>query len=72
MSYIKFVLSERKLDSNRKPTTATISRIESDMADTSMLDTNLILHALSAYGGKVVNGSSSGFPYSFPLSFESD
>ena len=35
-------------------TNAVISRIERDMADTGMLETNLIMHALAVRGGKVV------------------
>ncbi|RGN33875.1 hypothetical protein [Bacteroides oleiciplenus] len=54
MGYIKFVLSTRKTDADGNATTAVISRIESDMADTGMLETNLIMHALSARGGKVI------------------
>lgn len=53
MGYIKFVMSIRKSDEEGNTTRAVISRIESDMADTSMLETNLIMHALSAPGGKV-------------------
>lgn len=52
MGYIKFVL-RRTTDEQGNTTYARISRIESDMADTSMLETNLIMHALSAPGGKV-------------------
>lgn len=52
MSYIKFVL-KRTSDEHGNTTHARISRIESDMADTSMLETNLIMHALAAKGGKV-------------------
>lgn len=54
MGYIKFVMSTRKTDEVGNTTRAVISRIESDMADTSMLETNLIMHALAARGGKVV------------------
>ncbi|NDV83640.1 hypothetical protein [Bacteroides sp. 51] len=49
MGYIKFILNTRFVDDGRT-TNAVISRIESDMADTNMLDTSLILHALSARG----------------------
>nr|DAY75669.1 MAG TPA: hypothetical protein [Caudoviricetes sp.] len=52
MGYIKFVL-RRTSDEHGNTTNARICRIESDMADTSMLETNLIMHALSAPGGKV-------------------
>lgn len=69
MSYIKFILSERKVDADKKPTTATISRIESDMAGTGLLDTNIIFHALSAYGGKTIENEDKGFPYNFPITF---
>ncbi|RHA57614.1 hypothetical protein [Bacteroides intestinalis] len=67
MGYIKFVLS-RTTDEQGNTTYARISRIESDMADTSMLETNLIMHALSAPGGKVEQ-ESKGFPYAFSLIF---
>lgn len=53
MGYIKFVVSIRKSDEHGNTTHARISRIESDMADTGMLETNLIMHALSAKGGKI-------------------
>ena len=69
MGYIKFVMSTRKTDEAGNTTRAVISRIESDMADTGMLETNLIMHALSAHGGKV-EVESTGFPYSFPFAFE--
>lgn len=54
MGYIKFVMSMRKTDEVGNTIRANISRIESDMADTGMLETNLIMHALSARGGKVI------------------
>ena len=54
MGYIKFVLSVRKTDDKGNTTRTVISRVESDMADTGMLETNLIMHALSAPGGKIV------------------
>lgn len=54
MGYIKFILSTRKTNADGNATYAQISRIESDMADTSMLETNLIMHALAAHGGKVI------------------
>lgn len=54
MSYVKFVMSTRSVNISGNPTHARISRIESDMADTDMLETNLIMHALSARGGKVI------------------
>lgn len=54
MGYIKFILTSRATDISGNPTHARISRIESDMADTGMLETNLIMHALSARGGKVI------------------
>ena len=53
MGYIKFILSTRKT-TPMATHLARISRIESDMADTSMLETNLIMHALAARGGKVI------------------
>ena len=54
MGYIKFVLVRRVTGSDGGATNAVISRIGSDMADTGMLETNLILHALAARGGKVM------------------
>lgn len=54
MAYIKFIMTTRHTDTSGTPTRACISRIESDMADTGMLETNLIMHALSARGGKVI------------------
>ena len=68
MAYIKFVLSLRRSDELGNTTRAVVSRIESDMADTDMLETNLIMHALAAKGGKVER-ETKGFPYSFPLIF---
>jgi len=52
MGYIKFVL-KRTSDEHGNTTHVRISRIESDMADTGVLETNLIMHALSASGWKV-------------------
>lgn len=46
MGYIRFVLSKRVTGDDGGATNAVISRIESDMADTGMLETNLIMHAL--------------------------
>jgi len=69
MGYIKFVMSLRELDSQNNATRAVISRIESDMADTSMLETNLIMHALSAPGGKIEQ-ENKGFPYTFPFELD--
>ena len=54
MGYIRFVLSKRVTGDDGGATNAVISRIESDMADTGMLETNLIMHALAVRGGKVV------------------
>lgn len=54
MGFIKFIMSIRYTDASGTPIRACISRIESDMADTGMLETNLIMHALSARGGKVI------------------
>ena len=68
MAYIKFVLSLRRSDELGNTTRAVVSRIESDMAHTDMLETNLIMHALAAKGGKVEQ-ETKGFPYSFPLIF---
>ena len=52
MGYIKFVVKHRLSDKDGKSIKATISRIESDMAGVSQLDTNLIFHALAAKEGK--------------------
>ena len=52
MSYIKFVL-RRTTDDHGNTTNARICRIESDLPGTGTLETNLIMHALSAKGGKV-------------------
>lgn len=68
MGYLKFVISVQKSDEKGNTTRAVIGRIESDMADTSTLETNLIMHALSAKGNKVEQ-ETKGFPYSFPLIF---
>ena len=62
MGYIKFVLSVRKTDDNGNTTRTVISRVESDM-----LETNLIMHALSARGK--IEIKEEGFPYAFPLIF---
>lgn len=67
MAYIKFVMSLRRSDEKGNTTRAVISRIESDMADTSMLETNLLMHALSARGK--VETKVEGFPYAFPIIF---
>ena len=67
MSYIKFVMSVRKTDHEGNATRAVISRIQSDMADVSMLETNLIMHALSARGK--VETKVEGFSYAFPIIF---
>lgn len=67
MGYIKFALGVRKTDEEGNTTRTVISRIESDMADTDMLETNLIMHALSARGK--IEIKEEGFPYAFPLIF---
>lgn len=69
MSYIKFVLSVRMSDAEGKITRTRISRIESDMADSNMLETNIIMHALSMVNK--VEQESKGFPYAFPFIFKS-
>ena len=51
MGYIKFVLSVRKTDDKGNTTRTVISRVESDMADTDMLETNLIYPMLLAQLG---------------------
>lgn len=55
MGYIKFVLALRLTDGRSNTTRARISRIESDMDGLGTYETNLILHALSAPGGRVVS-----------------
>lgn len=62
MGYIKFVVKFRQSDETGKSVRTVISRIESDMADESQLDTNLIFHALAARGGKV-EASDNTFPF---------
>lgn len=52
MGYIRFIL-HRTTDNVGNTTNARISRIESDMAGTGLYELNLIMHALSAPGGKV-------------------
>lgn len=55
MGYIRFVLSTRRIDDAGNAVQAVISRLDSDMADTSMLETGLIMHALAARGGKIID-----------------
>lgn len=55
MGYIKFILSAHKTDVSGNTTRARISRIESDMDGLGTYETNLILHALSAPGGRVIS-----------------
>ena len=50
MGYIKFILNRRETDDKGIPSNANISKLESDIADTSTLETNLLLHALSLKG----------------------
>lgn len=50
MSYIKFRIGVRKTDELGNTTRVVISRVESDMADTTMLETNIIMNALSLKG----------------------
>lgn len=52
MGYIRFFL-RRATDTSGNTTNARISRIESDMAGTGLYELNLIMHALSAPGGRV-------------------
>ena len=70
MGYIKFVLSVRKTDDHGNTTRAVISRFESDMSGVGVLETNIIMHALSAPGGRIEQGTK-GFPYMFPSIFQS-
>lgn len=65
MAYIKFILNQRQVNNTGNTTHATISRIESDMADVNLYEINLILHALSAGGAKPVEDKDRGFTYSF-------
>lgn len=53
MGYIKFRLNSHKTDNAGNMTRAAISRIESDMAGTGTFELNLIMHSLSAPGGKI-------------------
>lgn len=69
MGYIKFVLGVRRTDEVGNTTRTVISRFESDMADTSTLETNIIMHALSCQGR--VEAENKGFPYIFPFIFKS-
>lgn len=69
MGYIKFVL-RRTTDDHGNTTNARICRIESDLPGTGTLETNLIMHALSAPGGRIEQGTK-GFPYVFPFIFQS-
>lgn len=69
MGYIKFVLGVRKTDAEGNTTRTVISRLESDMADTATLETNIIMHALSCRGK--AETESKGFPYAFPFIFKS-
>lgn len=52
MSYLKFHI-RRMTDDAGNTTNARLSRLESDMAGVSNYELNLIMHALSASGGKV-------------------
>lgn len=52
MSYLKFHI-RRMTDDAGNTTNARISRLESDMADVDTYELNVIMHALSAPGGKV-------------------
>lgn len=54
MGYLKFIVNTRSTDDRGNSIRTTINRIESDMAGTGMLETNLIMHALSVHGGKVI------------------
>lgn len=65
MGYIKFILSRREIDADDNTVKASLSRIESDMADVNLYEINLILHALSAGGAKPVEDKDRGFAYSF-------
>lgn len=69
MGFIKFRIGVRKTDELGNATRVVISRVESDMADTTMLETNIIMNALSINGK--VEKESQGFPYNFPLIFKS-
>lgn len=52
MGYIKFRI-RRRTDAQGNTTHSRVSRIESDMAGSGTFELNLIMHALSAPGGKV-------------------
>lgn len=55
MGYIKFALRERETDETGFAKRTVISRLESDMANTSTLETNLIWHALAIRGAVEVD-----------------
>lgn len=68
MGYIRFTLNHRVSDADGKSVKTTVSRIESDMAGVSQLDTNLIFHALAAREGKK-EPADSIFPFILDYSF---
>lgn len=72
MGYIKFNIIKRCTNEEGVPMQCSIRRLESDMASTSMYDTNIIMHALAVRGMIEVESErpdSVGFPYTFPITF---
>lgn len=69
MGFIKFRIAVRKTDELGNATRVVLRRLESDMADVNMLETNIIMNALATSGK--VEKDSRGFPYIFPLIFKS-
>lgn len=78
MGYIKFNITKRCSNEEGVPMQCSIRRLESDMAGTSMYDTNIIMHALSIKGITRQDGfpyffpiilGNNGFAYDFPISF---
>lgn len=47
MAYIKFSIRKQSFGENDKRSSATISNFESDIANTSTLELNIIMHSLS-------------------------
>lgn len=50
MGFIKFRIAVRKTDELGNATRVVLRRLESDMADVNMLETNIIMNALSLKG----------------------
>lgn len=77
MAYIKFHISTRHTDDKGYPMRCTIRRVASDMNDTEMLETNILMNALSVRGIVELSPDNpvapepdnNGFPYTFPITF---